>query len=391
MVRPAAVATSLAAALLLALGGCKFREVLAAPSGPPQLVVEGVLNAADSTQTVLVESSQAGDTTVGMSGAIVQLTDSTPRGCGTPVVQLVEAPLGPAPRPGAYSARLCPLAPGDRVLLRVTTPDGHVVTGATDVPGLGAVSVRVGGVVATTAPDTMTMDRTRDSLLVTAALLRARALEVEAVRTTAGEVPALNVATDTTTLLVPGNLVQPRDSTRSLFRAGAYYRLTIAAMDTNYFDFVRSATNPLTGSGFINHLSGALGVFGSYAPATYVLKVVAPQLDPREGVYHLTGTVAGAAVDVTWDVYGDPIDTTSFRAFVDGQWVGGAVHTDANGYYGGTNWQGTMFAPAVADTAYPAYLLAGTRAAAGTPFPLVVTRPGVAQPDTVVALQVSSP
>jgi Domain of unknown function (DUF4249) len=383
------VARAMPAVLLVALGGCKFREVLNAPPGPPALVVEGVLNTADTVQTVLVESSQAGDTTIGLGGAVVQLTDSTPRGCATPVVRLAEA-AGPTPRPGAYTGAFCSLAPGDRVLLRVSTPDGQVVTGATEVPGLGAVSIRVGAVTAA-APDTLTMDRTRDSLAVNTVLDRARALEVEAVRTTAGEVPALNVTTDTAAVIVPGDIVQPRDSTRSVFRAGAYYRLTVAAMDSNYFDYARSATNPLTGTGFINHLDGALGVFGSVAPATWVLKVVAPQRDPREGVYHLTGTVAGAPVDATWDVYGDPIDTTSFRAFVDGQWAGGAVHTDANGDFGGSGWQGEMFAPTVTDTAFPAYLLSGTRAAAGTPFPLVVTRPGAARPDTVVAVQVSSP
>jgi hypothetical protein len=162
-------------------------------------------------------------------------------------------------------------------------------------------------------------------------------------------------------------------------------------MDTNYFDFVRSATNPLTGSGFLNHLTGAIGVFGSVAPATYVLRVVAPRRDPREGVYHLTGIVAGAPADVTWDVYGDPIDTTSFRAFVDGQWAGGPVHTDANGVFGGSSFEGTMFAPTAPDTVYPAYLLVGTREAAGTPFRLVVSRPGAARPDTIVAVQVTSP
>lgn len=385
----ACLARAIPAALLVALGGCKFREVLNAPPGPPALVVEGVLNTGDTAQTVLVEQSQAGAATVGISGAIVQLTDSTPRGCATPVVQLAEVG-GPTPRPGAYTGAFCPLAPGDRVLLRVTTPDGQVVTGATDVPGLGAVTIRVGGVTAA-APDTLTMDRTHDSLAVNTALDRARALEVEAVRTTAGEAPALNVTTDTTAVIVAGDLVRPRDSTRSVFRAGAYYRLTVAAMDTNYFDFARSATNPLTGTGFINHLGGAVGVFGSVAPSTWVLKVVAPQRDPREGVYHLTGTVAGGAVDATWDVYGDPIDTTSFRAFVDGQWAGGAVHTDANGDFGGTLWQGELFAPTVTDTALPAYRLSGMRVPAGTPFPLVVTRPGAAQPDTIVAVQVSSP
>jgi hypothetical protein len=380
-----------AALLFAALGGCKVREVLNAPPAPPVLEVEAVLNTADSAQTVLVELAQAGAATTGVSSAIVQLTDSTPRGCAGPVVQLAEVTAGPMARTGTYTTpTFCPLGAGDRVLLRVTTPGGQTVAGATDVPGLGAISVRVGSVVAT-APDTLTMDRTRDSVVVNAALDRARALEVEAVRTSAGESPVLNDATDTTAVIVPGDLVRPGDSARSVFRAGAYYRLTVAAMDTNYFDFVRTATNPLTGSGFINHLDGAIGVFGSLAPATWVLRVVAPQPDAREGTYHVTGTVAGGAVDVTWEVYGDPIDTTSFRAFVDGVWAGAALHTDANGTFGGASFQGVLFGSVVADTAHPAWVLTGTRAAPGTPFPLVVTRPGVTQTDTVAAVQTASP
>lgn len=390
MVSPRAAGA--AALLLAALGGCRFREVLNAPPGPAVLEVEGVLSTAEGAPTVLVEWAQAGEPTVGVSGATVQLTDSTPRGCAAPVVRLVEAAADSTTRPGTYTATgFCPLAPGDRVLLTVTAPDGQVVTGATDVPGLGAVTVRAGAAVAAAPGDTLTMDRTRDSLAVSATLVDARALEVEAVRVTAGEAPALNLATDTSGVIVAGDLVRPGDSTRSVFRAGAYYRLTIAAMDTNYFDFVRSATNPLTGTGYLNHLSGAVGVFGSIAPATYELKVVAPQRDPREGLYHLTGSVAGSPVDVTWDVYGDPIDTTSFRAFVDGQWAGGTVHTDANGEFGAGGFQGVMFGPPVADTAYPAFLLSGTRAPVGTPFPLIVTRPGAAPADTIVALQIATP
>jgi hypothetical protein len=380
------VAAALALAVCLALGGCRFRDTLTAPPGPPALEVEGVLNTADTVQTVLVELAQAPGATVGVRGATVQLTDSTPHGCAPPVVRLAEAPAGAFARSGAYTTpRFCPLGAGDRVLLLVTTPDGQVVSGATTVPGLGAITVRVGGVTAM-APDTLTMNRVRDSIVVDAELDHGRALEVEAARVTAGESPTLNATTDTTEMIIPGDLVEPRDSARTVFRAGAYYTFTVAAMDTNYYDFA----NPLTGSGFINHLTGAVGVFGSMSPATWVLKVVAPQLDPREGVYHLSGSVAGAAVDATWDVYGDAIDTTSFRAFVDGQWAGRGVHTDANGHFGGTSFQGVLFAPAAPDTAYPAWVLSGTRAAAGTPFPLVVTRPDAAGADTVTAVQVSS-
>jgi hypothetical protein len=198
---------------------------------------------------------------------------------------------------------------------------------------------------------------------------------------------------------IPGNLVDPTGDGRTLFRAGAYYQLTVAAMDTDYYDFVRSSTNPLTGRGFINHLTGGIGVFGSEAPLTYELRVTAPQLDPREGRYHLTGVVGGAAVDVTWDVYRDPLANGStfgpgdgFCAFVDGQWVGGAVRTSANGSFVGTTWRGRMFGPTSTDSANLTFLLSGTRAAQGTPFPvLVAPARAVSQVDTLTAVQISGP
>jgi hypothetical protein len=363
--------------------------------------VESVLSGVGTEQSVLVQQSEAGDTTVGVSGAMVQMTDLDPRGCATPTVQLTELPL---PTPGLQSGTyrttsFCPLAPGDRVALRVTTPDGRVVTGSTRIPGIRSIAVRVGDITAGLPPASLPMDRTRDSLSVSVELTVARALQVEAVRTTAGEDPSVSLATDTASVTIPGNLVDPTGDGRTLFRAGAYYQLTAAATDTNYYDFVRSATNPLTGRGFINHLTGGVGVFGSQAPLTYELRVTAPQLDPREGLYHLTGQVGGVVVNVTWDVYRDALASgptfgqgDGFFAFVDGQWVGGAVRTSANGSFAGTAWMGEMFGPTSTDAANPAYFLSGTRAAQGTPFRVLVspTRT-VSQVDTLTAVQISGP
>jgi hypothetical protein len=221
----------------------------------------------------------------------------------------------------------------------------------------------------------------------------ARGLQVEVVRTTAGEDPTLNVSTDTTSVSVPGDLVVFSGDGRTVFRAGAYYEVTAAAMDTNYFDFVRSFTNPLTGRGFINHLTGAVGVFGSMAPLTYELRVTAPQTDLREGVYHLTGRVAGVDVDVTWDVYRDALaGSEGFRAFVDGQWVNGPVRTSANGSFGGMTFRGRMFGPTNIDAAKPTYLLSGARAPRGIPFPVMVSAAtDPATVDTLTAVQVSGP
>jgi len=388
-----------AIALVLAFG-CKLTEVTQAPPGTPAIVVQSVLNTAESLQAVLVQQSQEGDTTIGVSGATVQLTDLDPRGCPTPTVVLKEVPLAPGIVPGTYQGSFCPLAAGDRITLKVTTPTAQAVTGETTIPGITAPLIQAGSTSVTFPPASLTLDRTSDSLSVTAQLVRARALFVEAVRTTAGEDPSVQIATDTTTVRLPGDLIDPTDDGRVIFRAGAYYALTAAGMDTNYYDFFRSSTNPLTGRGFINHLNGAVGVFGSVAPLTYVLRVAAPQTDPREGMYHLTGRVAGTAVDVTWDVYREPLVSgatfsqgDAFCAFVDGQWVGvsGPIHTSANGSFPDSTWVGRMFGPTHTDAANPTYVLTGIRAAKGVPFKLTV-RPVVGtRVDTVSAVQVSGP
>ena len=116
-------------------------------------------------------------------------------------------------------------------------------------------------------------------------------------------------------------------------------------------------------------------------------------------MYRLTGSVRGVPVNVTWDVYRDALvsDTTvsagdGFCAFVDGQWVGGAVHTSANGTFAGTTWMGTMFGPTAAPIPKPTYLLSGTRAAQGVAFPVTVSPAGAPETvDTLTALQVSGP
>jgi hypothetical protein len=394
----------LAAALL---SGCTLREVLTAPSSGPVLVVEGVINATDSVQTVLVQRSELGGPTSGEFGATVVITDLDPHGCATPTVQLDEPIAGLA---GTYkTSTLCPLTAGDRLTLRVTTQDGAMVTGATQVPGIGNVHVRIAGTTASLPGTMLTMDRTSDSMFVNAGLTVARALLVEAVRVTAGEDPTFSVATDTAAMTIPGNLVDPTGHGRTIFHAGCYYALTVAAMDTNYFDFVRSSTNPLTGQGFINHLNGAIGVFGSVASVPFQLKVTAPQTDPREGLYQMNGRVRGVSVNVTWDVYRDPLahDSTAFEqgdgffAFVDGTWVGGPLHTSVNGSFPGSAFIGQMFGDSTAPPAYTGipldspdstYHFFGARAAPHTPFPVLVT-PGAVfgAGDSVSVVQTSSP
>ena len=378
--------------LLVLLAGCKLTDTLEVTLGDPVVQVQAVIDPTRNVQFVIVERSQSGAPTTPITGASVGFTDLDPRGCPRPVVSLAD--LGT----GTYRiANWCPLAAGDRVSLRVVTPDGVVVTGTTRIPGIRSMDVRAGATSATTAPARLSMDRIHDSVYVVADLSMTHAIQIEAVRTTTGEDATLRFVSDTLSLSIAGDLVDPFDD-RTIFRAGCYYQLTVAALDTNYWDFTRSITNPLTGQGFINHLSGGIGIFGSVAPLTYELRVTAPQIDPREGIYHLTGHVSGLPVDVTWDVYRDALSAVRIRAFVDGHWGADSVRTSANGSFTGDVFRGTMFSGSLASQGQagapsPAYTLIGTRAALGTPFPVAVrlAMPSPPRADTVMAVQLSGP
>ena len=339
-----------------ALTACELTEVTVS-SGESVVVVHSVLSVGQTTQFVILERSLTGGPSslvhtglvppapagagTPIEGATVTLTHTDPRGCATPTVQLVERPtvdLGSGPRPsGTYvTSDLCPLEPGDRIDLRVQTVEGDVVTGATIVPGARSIVVRVGEGMANT-----TLRRRTDSLHIDVDPISARALALEVGRdrsrtpnTFFGNVLAL--ATDTMGVSLAGDLItfDDDDDGEAVFKPGRYYTLSVAVTDTNYFDFVRSFSDPLTGRGFINHLDGGVGVFGSVLTNDYDVRVVDDQPDPREGEYNITGTFNGTPVDMVLDVYLAPFSESGrFSAFVDGTWVDGPVATSADGWY----------------------------------------------------------
>jgi hypothetical protein len=109
--------------------------------------------------------------------------------------------------------------------------------------------------------------------------------------------------------------------------------------------------------------------------------VVAPQHDPREGVYHLTGTLGGQV----WDL--------NFNLFLDAQSPNGEEFSAlVNGRLGGRSERRGFDATITADGHFSAnvlfQLLEGVRAPQGTPFEL---RPTNGVPGTLTAVQVSGP
>lgn len=402
---------------LLFISACELTEVTV-PPGQRTVVVQSVINRTEAQQYVVVEYSQTGDVRTSALYADPRIPPGFPKipvrnatvtvehegagACVGTVDTLLERPadaLGTAPAAGVYSGPLCRLQPGDRLLLRVETPAGEVVTGAATVPGAAAQTVTAAGIRAAPGGG-LVLNRELDTLEIGVAPTNGRALQVEVRQ---GEDPhrlAMFSLTDSMGIRFPGNLVNPLegDSGESVFRAGRYYTLGVALTDTNYYDFVRSFTNPLTGRGFINHLTGGIGVFGSLETAAYRLRVVAPLNDPRDGVYRLTGTVGGDSVNVSLELYVDEVQRYLFSAFVRGMWWNGPIDLSADGFLppGPGGEMDFHFSIPSGDTLAPTlHDFTGLRPAAGTAFPVIVTtyspNQRAALVDTLTALQISGP
>jgi hypothetical protein len=272
--------------LPLALAGCELTEVTVS-AGQPVVVVQAVLSARATEQFVIVERSLTGSAQVGSGdedippgeprlpivGATVVLSHEGPSSCANPTDTLVAQ----SPGSGVYvTTGFCPLSAGDRVGLRVVTPDGTVVTGTTTVPGARAVSVRLATDSATAEEQVLDLDRLRDTIRIGVDPVLARALQVEVRWRNAPDSLVLYLFTDTLGVALPGDLYNPfaADSGAPVFEVGREYTLAVAVTDTNYYDFIRSRSDPFTGRGFLNRLEGGIGVFGSVATYRYYLRVV---------------------------------------------------------------------------------------------------------------------
>ena len=345
--------------LCLLLAACLELDEITVPQAQTTVVVHSVINVGEPMQFVILEESLTGRWSqhyqVGpvppapagegkpIGGALVTLTHHGAGLCDQPTVVLQERPpveiggIGVV-RSGTYvTDELCALSPGDTVDLRVETVAGDVVTGTTVIPGARSIDIRTrnGG------DAELVFDRTTDSVWVDVDPISARALAFELsrdpVRTpdTYGGTH-FTLVTDTMNMVFAGDLrsFEDTDEGEAVFRPGSYMILTAAVADTNYYDFARSFSNPFTGRGFINHLQGGVGVFGSVLTSERYLRVIDPQDDAREGLYRVSGTFDTVAVDILVDLYLEPfLRDGEFSAFVDGGWVSGPVSTSADGHY----------------------------------------------------------
>ena len=279
------------------IAACQLGE-LVIPRADALVVVQAVLNPSDTDQLVLVEQTLTGDTNVisegrydptnpiatdngvPISGATVTITD--PNGV---VLRGVEDLTAQKQGTGVYRISLATagvaLIPGGVYALYVRVPTGQVVTGSTRIPDLGP------GPTLAVVP----FNRDHDTLQLSwppTAEARAYTVVVQS------PYQELYSFLDSDVVHFPGMIRNIEDEyLRALFFPGFLQAVTVAAVDTNLYDYYRTYDDPFTGSGLINHLTGGIGVFGSAVIlSTRTLDVTADPHDTIEGSYVLaTGTV----------------------------------------------------------------------------------------------------
>lgn len=214
-----------------------------------------------------------------------------------------------------------PEAPGDDAIavvtglrydLRIETTDGRVARGSTLVPAAAPVT-------RFTVPQPF--DRTSDSIFVFWEEAPSAARYLLRVESPYG---AFRLFVDSAEYLVAGALRNPDlPGLPAVFMPGFTQVVSVGAVDRNFFDYYRSANDPFTGTGVINHLEGALGVFGSHVLLHLRSLAVDAPRDPAssiEGDWQRTaGTTAAPGVLRLW------VDTREGAVSrISGHWLGSA-------------------------------------------------------------------
>lgn len=299
--------------VMLIASACTFDEkVVSVPRA--QVVVHAVLNPGAAENEVLVEQTLTGTANI-VQGQRYDPADPIRSAGGLPISGADVTVTGPdgelrgreilLPVPsgasrgtgryvlyrGAFASILATIRRGARYTLRVRAPDGTVVTGTTIVPD-----------AATFVPGSRfdPFNRDRDSLRLAWSPVPGARTYLVRIESPFG--PYL-MFSDSTRLSLPGtlrNFFAP--NLERTFIPGFRQRSTLAAVDTNFYDYYRSRNDPFTGSGIINRLQGGVGLFGAAVNLDIrTLDVTQNPRDPAvEGEYEavLTPTLPRPVADI---------------------------------------------------------------------------------------------
>jgi hypothetical protein len=281
-------------ALALLAGACEIEEV-GIPSTQAQVALHAILSASAPSQVVLLERTRNGTLTVtapsfevpdpilsdeGIAESNALVTMTTPSGRML-LAQEDAVVRSDGKGRGVYRFAL----PGDSLerggtyTLTVRTSRNEFLSAETSVPAGAAVL----------APVPATFDRVEDTLVLEwPAAPGARSYLVR-IETPFGP---RSFFTDSTGVRLTGELrnidvdVLPR-----VFIPGFPQAVTVSAVDSNYYDWFRTHSNTISGTGLINRIAGGIGVFGSLVRLRFDdYHVVAPQTEPEAGRFQFVGT-----------------------------------------------------------------------------------------------------
>lgn len=223
------------------------------------VIVHAVLDASARDQYVIVQTTTGAVVSQkAVSGATVVIL--TPSGLALTAEELHDSTFFPV-RSGeprvttVYHISLdrygVSLASGSTYTLHVTLPDQREVTGSTTIPSSTPRAVLAVPATLTRANESLSLAWPR----VTGAT--AYDVSISSARS------SYTVFADTAVVL--RGTAENSDGTPA-FVAGLAHRITVSAVDANYYDYYRRGSDLFTGTGPISRLNGAIGVFGSIVP-----------------------------------------------------------------------------------------------------------------------------
>lgn len=224
------------------------------------VIVQSVLDAGADDQLVIVQTTNgAVNQQKAVAGATVVIY--TPDGHALSAEEVHDSTLvivrSEEPRvTTVYRFRLSrfavTLVPGGTYALAITLPDGRAVRGTTTIPNVAPHA-------AFSSVDSLSRSRGDSLSLAWPRVAGASGYQV----TVSSPQYTLSQFADTAITLT---LDERNPYNRIVFYPNTTNRVTVSAVDRNYYDYYRKNSDLFTGEGLIIHLDGATGVFGSIVP-----------------------------------------------------------------------------------------------------------------------------